>query len=178
MQHAKEVYSKLGVDVEHALEMLGKVSLSLPAWQIDDVAGFERAGDGGTALDSGGCVVTGGHPGRARTLAEMRTDLAKALSLIPGTHRINLHALHGDFCPSGAAAACVVDRDAIAPEHFASWIEWARGVGVALDFNPTLFSHPRAASGFTLSSKDPAVRAFWIEHCRRARTVATAIGRA
>ena len=120
-----------------------------------------------------GLAVTGGRPGRPRTLGELRADMEAALALTPGRHRVNLHALHGDFSETG-----FVDRDALTAANFDSWISWARGAGVALDFNPTMFSHPLAASGFTLSSKDARVRAFWVEHCKRAREIAAAIGRA
>jgi len=167
-QHAKERYAELGVDTEEALRALAGVPLSLHCWQGDDVGGFEREG---AALSGGGIQVTGSHPGRARTIGELRADLDKAFSLIPGSHRLNLHAMYGDF------AGRAVDRDAIGEEHYATWVEWARETSLALDFNATCFSHPKAASGFTLSSRDDGVRRFWIEHVRRCRQISAFMGR-
>jgi L-rhamnose isomerase len=132
------------------------------------VGGFEGAGG---ALE-GGIAATGSYPGKARSLDELRQDIAKLYSLLPGRHRLALHMIYGDF---GGRA---VERDAMGPEHFGSWLDWARERGVALDINGTFFSHPRAASGFTLSSKDPATRAFWVEHARRTREVGAHLGRA
>lgn len=166
---AKTAYAEIGVDVEGALRALGGVSLSLPAWQLDDVAGFEHS----SGVAGSGLAVTGARPGAARTPAEMRADLAAALALIPGRHRVNLHALHADF-----SAAPKADRDAVGPQHFASWIAWAKDAGVRLDFNATMFAHPKAAAGLTLASKDPSVRAFWTQHALRAREIAAAIGAA
>jgi len=165
-QAAKDQYTSLGVDVETALETLAATPISLHCWQGDDVGGFE---DGGSELGSG-LAVTGNHPGKARTIGELRQDLEKALSLIPGRHRLNLHAMYGDF--SGGK----VDRDAIRVEHFQSWIDWAKEKGLGMDFNPTAFSHPKAADGFTLSHPDQGVRDFWIEHCRRCRKIGAAMG--
>jgi L-rhamnose isomerase len=166
---AVEQYAALGVAVEPALERLEKVPLSVHCWQGDDVAGFERPD---AALAGGGIMVTGAHPGRARNPEELRVDLDKAYSLIPGRHRLNLHASYGEF--SGAA----VDRDAIEPEHFQGWIDWAKARGLGLDFNATLFSHPKAASGFTLSDRDRRIRHFWIEHVQRCRMISEHMGRA
>ena len=164
---AQERYSSVGVRVEQALDILGGISISMHCWQGDDVRGFESLGRG---LD-GGLAVTGSHPGRARTPDELRLDLEKALALVPGRHRVNLHACYGEF------GKRVPDRDALGVEHFRNWISWARGRGLALDFNPTCFSHPKAADGFTLSHADRSIRRFWIEHCRRAREIGAAMGR-
>ncbi|HOX06342.1 MAG TPA: L-rhamnose isomerase [Planctomycetota bacterium] len=164
---AAERYAELGVDVDGALAALGKVSLSLHCWQGDDVRGFERAGE-----LSGGIQVTGNHPGAARTPDELRADLEQAYALLPGRHRLNLHAIYGEFQDKPA------DRDAIGPEHFRGWVEWARRRKLALDFNATCFSHPKAADGFTLSHPDKAVRRFWVEHVRRCRRIAAGFGRA
>ncbi len=165
---AKERYAALGVDTEKALETLASVSLSIHCWQGDDVGGFETPD---AALDGGGIAVTGNFPGRARTLDELRADVERAMSCIPGRHRLNLHAIYGDF------GGKKVDRDAIGPEHFASWIDWAKSRGVGLDFNATLFSHPKAAEGYTLSHRDKTVRDFWSEHVRRCREIGAHMGR-
>jgi L-rhamnose isomerase len=165
---AREQYAALGVDVDRALNTLRSVSLSLHCWQGDDVRGFERHVD---AASSGGIQVTGGYRGAARTIDELRADIAKAASLIPGSHRLNLHAMYGDF------GGKVVDRDAIEPVHFKSWMDWCRDKKMGLDFNSTCFGHPHADSGFTLSSTDPAIRAFWIEHVRRCREISAVIGK-
>jgi L-rhamnose isomerase len=166
-QRAREQYIELGVDVGAALRRVATVPISLHCWQGDDVGGFERAG---TAL-GGGLAATGNYPGKARTPAELRRDAEKALSLIPGRHRFNLHAFYGEF--EGRA----VDRDAIEPGHFAGWIDWAHQLGIGLDFNPTFFSHPNASDNFTLSHRDRAIREFWIAHGVASRRIAAAIGR-
>ena len=165
---AHERYAVLGVDVDRALRALAKIPVSLHCWQGDDVGGFENFGN---AL-GGGIAVTGNYPGKARTPDELRMDLEKALSLIPGQHRLNLHAMYGEF------GSRKVDRDAIEPAHFKNWISWAKKNSLGLDFNPTCFSHPKAADGFTLSHRDKSVRQFWIEHCRRSREIGAAMGRA
>ena len=165
---ARQRYATLGVDVDRALQALAKIPVSLHCWQGDDVAGFET---GGNAL-GGGLVATGNYPGKARTPDELRGDFEKALSLIPGQHRVNLHAIYGEF--SGKK----VDRDEIEVVHFQNWIVWAKANRLGLDFNPTCFSHPKAADGFTLSHRDKSIRNFWIEHCRRSRDIGAAIGRA
>ena len=167
-QLAKERYLECGVDTEKALEELARAPISLHCWQGDDVRGFEHFG--GTL--GGGLVATGNYPGKARTPDELRADLGKAYSLIPGRHRLNLHALYGEF------GGKKVDRDEIAPEHFQSWISWAKRNGLGLDFNPTCFSHPKAADGFTLSHRDKGIRQFWIEHCMRSREIGAAMGKA
>ena len=165
---ARERYAAMGVDTDRALRTLEATALSLQCWQGDDVVGFEtKAG----ALSTGGIQVTGGFPGRARTIAELQGDLQKAFSLIPGRHRLNLHAMYGDF------GGKTVDRDGILPEHYAGWIQWATQQGVCIDFNATCFAHPKADSGFTLSSKDPAVRKFWIDHVQRCRSISAYLGR-
>jgi len=165
---AKERYGELGVDVDGAMDRLAKIAISLHCWQGDDVGGFEQLGTGLT----GGIAATGNYPGKARTPDELRADAAKALSLIPGRHRFNLHAFYGEF------GGKRVDRDAIGPEHFAGWIDWARQLGIGLDFNPTFFSHPKAADGFTLSHTDKQVRQFWIQHGIACRRIGAAIGQA
>lgn len=164
---AKEKYQDIGVDVEPALLRLSHVPLSIHCWQGDDVTGFEP--DRGT-LAASGLAVTGSYPGRARNADELRKDMEKAFSLIPGKHRANLHAMYGEF-PKG------VDRDAIGPEHYKGWLDWARERGLGLDFNATLFAHTKALSGFTLSSKDEQVRRFWVEHVRRCREVSAYLGK-
>lgn len=165
---ARERYAEFGVDTEAALTQLQQLSISVQCWQGDDVGGFERAG---AALADGGIQVTGNYPGKARTVAELRADAEKAFALIPGRHRFNLHAMYGEF------GGRQVDRDAITPEHFQGWIDWAASRQLKLDFNATCFSHPLAASGFTLSHADPAVRAFWIEHVKRCRAISAVMGR-
>ncbi len=167
-QLAREQYAQLGVDTEQALRALSTVALSIHCWQGDDVGGFE-AREGGAL--GGGLATTGSYPGRARTLEELRQDLEKLYSLLPGRHRLALHMSYGDF------GGKKVDRDAIGPEHFDSWIDWGAGRAVKLDMNSTYFSHPKADSGFTLASKDPAVRRFWVEHTLRTREASAHIGR-
>ncbi len=164
---ARERYSELGVNVDRALKTLARISVSLHCWQGDDVQGFEPAG---SAL-SGGIAVTGNYPGRARTPDELRADLDLALSLIPGTHRLNLHASYGEF---GGKA---VDRDEVEIRHFSGWIDWAKERGMGLDFNPTFFSHPKSADGFTLSHQKKGIRNFWIEHGKRCRDIGASMGR-
>jgi L-rhamnose isomerase len=165
---ARERYAGLGVDTDAALTRLRGVSLSLHCWQGDDVGGFERPG---AELSGGGIQVTGSYPGKARTVDELRSDLHQAFSLIPGRHRLNLHAMYGEF------GGQTVERDEIGPQHFQGWIDWARQEQLGLDFNATCFSHPRADAGFTLSSKDEGTRAFWIEHVTRCREIGAVFGR-
>ena len=160
-------YKDLGVDVETSLERLDSVNISIQCWQGDDVRGFEKRG---SAL-GGGLMATGNYPGKARTPSELRADLKQALRLIPGKHRVNLHASYGEFNRD-------IDRDEIEPEHYRGWIDWAKNTGVKLDFNATLFSHPMADSGFTLSSKESAIRRFWVNHVKRSREAAVYIGSA
>lgn len=164
---ATEQYKAQGVDVNAALEQLAKVAISVHCWQGDDVAGFE--GDAGTLGD--GLAVTGNYPGRARTADELRSDLEVAYSLIPGKHRLNLHALYGEF--DGP-----VDRNEIGVEHFQGWMDWSREKDVDLDFNPSYFSHPKASDGFTLAHADKGIRNFWIDHGIACRKIAAAMGAA
>ena len=164
---AKERYAGLGVDTDKALDALAQIPLSLHCWQGDDVGGFENAG----AELSGGIAATGNYPGKARNADELRRDLDLAYRLIPGTHRLNLHALYAE---TGGKR---VERNELRPEHFAAWIDWAKANSHAIDFNPSLFSHPKAASGFTLASYDKGTRKFWIEHCIACRKIGEAFGR-
>ena len=165
---ARERYAALGVNTDRVLKQLAKVPVSLHCWQGDDVGGFETFG----RTLGGGLVATGNYPGKARTPDELRADAAKALSLIPGRHRFNLHAFYGEF------GGKKVDRTEIEPKHFKNWIAWAKSLGIGLDFNPTCFSHPKAASGFTLSHHDKGIRRFWIEHCQLSREIGAIMGRA
>ena len=165
---AGEQYGEWGVDAGGALERMDGYAVSLHCWQGDDVGGFEKPG---AVLSGGGIQVTGNHPGKARGADELRMDLEKAYSLIPGIHRLNLHAIYGEFGGS------FIDRDEIAPEHFEGWMSWAGTQGIKLDFNATCFSHPRADDGFTLSSRDEGTRRFWIEHVNRCREISAAMGR-
>ena len=164
---AKERYGALGVDVDAAMAKLAGVPISLHCWQGDDVIGFEDPERG----LSGGIMATGNYPGKARTAVELRADLDKAYSLIPGTHRLNLHAIYGD------ADGAKLDRNDWQPHHFDKWIAWAKENNHGIDFNPTCFSHPLADSGFTLASSDKGVRDFWIEHCRISREIGAHIGK-
>ena len=166
---ARQQYALLGVDTDVALDTLRSVPISLHCWQGDDVSGFE-VHEGG--VDSGGLMATGNYPGAARTPDELRSDAAKAFSLIPGTLRFNLHAIYAET--EGES----VERDQLGPEHFAKWMDWAKANGVCLDFNPTFFAHPLAASGYTLSHADEAVRSFWVRHAIVCRKIAEAMGRA
>ncbi|MCB8977026.1 MAG: L-rhamnose isomerase [Ardenticatenaceae bacterium] len=163
---AQERYAALGVDTDAALEKLATIPISLHCWQGDDVIGFEDPDRG----LSGGIMATGNYPGKARTPDELRQDLDMAYSLIPGTHRLNLHAIYGDS--DGAK----LDRNDWQPHHFDKWIAWAKENNHGIDFNPTCFSHPMADSGFTLASLDQGVRDFWIEHCRISREIGAHIG--
>jgi L-rhamnose isomerase len=165
---ARARYAEAGVDTAGALKRLATVPISLHCWQGDDVEGFEKSG---TAL-GGGLAATGNYPGKARTPDDLRADASLALSLIPGKHRFNLHASYGEF------GGRTVDRDQIGPEHFAGWIDWARASGIGLDFNPTYFSHPKAADNFTLSHPDRSIRRFWIDHGIACRRIGAAMGKA
>jgi L-rhamnose isomerase len=165
---AQECYARLGVDTARALATLRSISVSLHCWQGDDVGGFEN--DEG--LTGGGIQATGNYPGKARSAEELRADLEMAFGLIPGKHRLNLHAIYAETHGKH------VERDQLAPEHFASWIDWARSRGLGLDFNGTFFSHPKAADGFTLSHRDSGVRRFWVDHGIACRKIGEAFGRA
>jgi L-rhamnose isomerase len=164
---AKEQYAALGIDTDQAIEKLNTVSLSIHCWQADDVLGFENP-EGGL---SGGIQATGNYPGRARSIEELQKDIEKVLTLVPGKHRLSLHAIYGDF------GGQFVDRDQIEPKHFQVWMDWAKKNDVKLDFNSTFFSHPKSDSGYTLSDFDPEIRKFWIEHLRRCRRIAEEMGR-
>ena len=164
---AKERYALLGVDTDAALTRLAQIPIGLHCWQGDDVAGFENPeGELG-----GGIAATGNYPGRSRNADELRSDLDKAYSLIPGTHRLNLHAIYAE------TGGQKVERNELGPEHFSAWIDWAKDTGHGMDFNPTCFSHPRAESGFTLASYDEGIRRFWIEHCIACRKIGEHFGR-
>ena len=163
---AKKRYAEYGIDTDAVLEKLKNISISMHCWQGDDVIGFENP-DGEL---TGGIQTTGNYPGKATTPDELRADIEKALSLIPGKHRINLHAIYGDFEEN-------VERDKIEPKHFAKWVEWAKKNGVGLDFNPTCFSHPMSADGMTISHPDKNVRDFWIRHCKACREIAAYFGK-
>ncbi len=164
---AKERYAEIGVDTDKVLSQMQDFHLSMHCWQSDDVKGFEvQAGD-----LSGGIQSTGNYPGAARNIDELRADVLKAKSLIPGSHRLNLHEIYGDF------RGKVVDRDEVTVEHFQSWIDWARENKTPLDFNSTSFSHPKSGS-LTLSNPDEGIRNFWIEHTKRCRDIADAMGKA
>ena len=164
---AKQQFADWGVDTDAALATLKSIPISLHCWQGDDVGGFEVG-----ITPAGAMTVTGNYPGRARSADELRADLDKAYSLIPGKHRLNLHAIYAE------TNGKTVDRDAVAPEHFARWIDWAKAAGIGVDFNPSFFAHPKAADGFTLASADAGIRDFWIEHGRRSRTIAAAFAKA
>ncbi len=165
---AKERYAALGVDTEAALKRLASVPVSLHCWQGDDVGGFENAGQ----ELGGGLAVTGNYLGKARTPNELRSDTVKALSLIPGKHRFNLHACYAE---TGGKR---IDRNELCPEHFKGWIDWCKEQGLGMDFNPTYFAHPKAADGMTLAHPDSGIRKFWIEHGIACRKIGAAIGAA
>jgi len=164
---ARQRYAEFGVDSDKAIKKLSKIAISLHCWQGDDVGGFESS-DG---LSGGGIMATGAYPGKARTAEELRADLEMALSLIPGKHRLNLHAMY-------AEAAGKVERNELEPKHFKTWIDWAKRNGLGMDFNGTFFSHPKADSGFTLASDDKGIRKFWIEHGIVCREIGAAMGKA
>ena len=162
---AVERYAAIGIDVEKVLEQLQKVQLSLHCWQADDVTGFESTGE-----LTGGIQATGNYPGKARNIEELRADILKAASLIPGNHRLNLHEIYGDF------GGKFVDRDQVEPEHFESWMQWAAENNMKLDFNSTSFSHPKSGD-LSLSNPDEGIRNFWIEHTKRCRAIAEEMGK-
>lgn len=165
---ARERYASWGVDTAAAMDQLATIPLSLHCWQGDDVAGFEQRG----VELGGGLAVTGSYPGRARTPDQLRGDLDQVYRLLPGVHRLNLHASYAEW----DGKPC--DRNQLEVRHFQGWIDWASQRGVGLDFNPTFFAHPRAADGFTLSHGDSAIRQFWIEHGICCRRIGAAMGRA
>lgn len=165
---ARALYADMGVNTDSVMRKLAKVQISLHCWQGDDVGGFESA----DAALGDGLAVTGNYPGRASTPDQLRADLDMALSLIPGRHRLNLHAFYGEFGNKP------VDRNEIKPRHFKNWIDWAKSRKMGMDFNPTCFSHPKASDGFTLSHPKKAIRDFWIDHCVASREIGAAMGRA
>ncbi|MFO7620863.1 MAG: L-rhamnose isomerase [Bacteroidales bacterium] len=167
-QSAREQYAEIGVDTDKVLEELGKIVISLHCWQTDDVGGFEKEG---AELGGGGIQATGNFPGKARTIEQMRADLDKVMSLLPGKQRLSLHAIYGEF------GGKPVDRDQIEVKHFQGWIDWAKKRGIGLDFNCTCFSHPYADDGYTLSSKNPKIRKFWVEHTKRCRAISAEMGK-
>lgn len=164
---AKEQYAAIGIDTDSVINRMDALVISLHCWQTDDVGGFEKAD---AILGGGGIQATGNFPGKARTIEQMRADLDKVFSLLPGKQRLSLHAIYGEF------GGQKVDRDQIETKHFQGWIDWAKKRGVGLDFNCTCFSHPLADDGYTLSSKDEKVRKFWVEHVKRCRTIAADMG--
>ncbi len=163
---AKERYAGLGVDTERALKQLSQIAISLHCWQGDDVGGFENP----DAELGGGIAVTGNYAGKARTADELRQDLDKVYSLLPGNHRLNLHAIYLETDKK-------VERNEIRPEHFQGWVDWARANHHGVDFNPTCFSHPLADDGFTLAHSDAAIRQFWIDHCIASREIGAHFGK-
>ena len=165
---AKETYASHGVDTEEVLQRLATIPISLHCWQGDDVGGFENAG---TDLAGSGLAATGNYPGKARTPEELRKDVEKALSLIPGKHRLNLHACYAEL------GGKKKERSDYGIAEFQGWIDWAKSRGLGMDFNPSFFAHPKAASGFTLSSPDKGIRDYWIEHGKACRQIGAEIGR-
>ena len=168
-EQAKDIYAEWGVDSEAAIQTALAVPISIHCWQSDDVNGFEPKD---SSTDSGGIMATGNYPGRARNGDELRQDYDKVLSLVPGVHRANLHAIYAET--NGQK----VGRDELQVEHFARWIDWAAASGIMLDFNPTYFAHPMAASGYTLSHVDPMIRSFWIRHGIVCRNIASGMAKA
>ncbi len=164
---ARQRYAELGVGTDEAIKRLAGIPVSLHCWQGDDVSGFET-GDG---LSGGGIMATGNYPGKARTAEELRMDLEEAMSLIPGSHRVSIHAMYAETGGKG------VERNQLQPAHFSGWIDWAKANEFGLDFNGTFFSHPKAESGFTLSSADEGIRRFWVEHGMACRRIAERMGR-
>ena len=167
-QLAKEQYADLGVDTDKVLAEMDKINISLHCWQTDDVGGFEKAD---SVLGGGGIQATGNFPGKAKNIEQMRADLDKVMSLLPGKQRLNLHAIYGEF------GGKLVDRDQIETKHFQGWIDWAKEREIGLDFNCTCFSHPYAEEGFTLSSKNEKIRNFWVEHTKRCRAISAEMGK-
>jgi L-rhamnose isomerase len=165
---AQERFAEAGVDTDAAMKKLATIPLSLHCWQGDDVGGFETAG---AQLSGGGIQATGNYPGKARTIAELRSDIEKTLAMIPGKHRL---AMHASYLDNGGK---FVERDEIEPRHFQSWIDWAKANGLGMDFNETYFSHPKAADGFTLAHPDKAIRDFWIRHGIACRKIGAEMGR-
>ncbi len=164
---SKQCYADMGVDADKTMKRLAEIAISLHCWQGDDVRGFES----GEGLSGGGIMATGAYPGKARTADELRADLEKAMSLIPGKHRLNLHAIYAETNSKR------VERDELRPEHFSRWIDWAKDNCEGMDFNGTFFSHPKVDSGFTLSSPDNAIRKFWVQHGIACRKIGAEMGK-
>lgn len=164
---AKEQYSKYGIDTDQVINVLKYVQLSIHCWQTDDVTGLENSDN----EMNGGIQVTGNHPGKARNVEEIRQDLETVLQWIPGNHKVNLHAIYGEFGDKK------VDRNQIGPEHFQGWIDWAKELSIGLDFNATCFAHSKSSGGFTLSSKEHDVRQFWTEHVKQCRRISDEMGK-
>ncbi len=165
---AKSQYAAYGIDTDAVVEKMKDVVISMQCWQTDDVGGFEKPD---AELGGGGIQVTGNYPGKAKTIPQMRKDVDKVMSLLPGKQRLSLHAIYGEF------GGKLVDRDQIEVEHFQGWIDWAKERGIGLDFNATCFSHPKADDGWTLSSKDESIRKFWVEHLKRCRKISAEMGK-
>lgn len=163
---AKKLYAKYGINTDEVLEKLGRIKVSLHCWQGDDVKGFLFK----DKQLSGGIAVTGSYPGRAENPEQLRQDIEQALSMIPGKHKVNLHAIYADTEEP-------VDLDQLEPRHFSKWVDWAKQQGLGLDFNPTMFSHPKAEDGFTLSHSNEEIRQFWINHCRASRKIGEYFGK-
>jgi len=162
---AREQYAQCGIDTDAAIAQALAIPISLHCWQTDDNVGFEAQ----SGISGGGILATGNYPGRARDGDEVRADLAKSISLIPGVQRVNVHSYYADFSDG------YVNRDQLEPKHFQQWMDWAKGLGISLDFNPSFHAHPKANDGFTLSHQDASIREFWIEHGKRARKIAEAM---
>lgn len=167
-EQAKQQYAALGVDVDAAIKKTAATAISMHCWQGDDVAGFE----GAQGITDGGIMTTGNYPGRARNGDELRMDIEKVFSLVPGKHRVALHAIYAETGDK------TISREKLQPEHFSRWIDWGKEQGVKFDYNPTFFSHPKASDGFTLSSRDKGIRDFWIEHGISSRKIGEALGKA
>ncbi len=166
--NANKQYLEFGIDTDKILNQLKEIQISIPCWQGDDVGGFERPN---AEISGGGIQATGNYPGKARTISELRQDFEKVLSLVPGSHRFSLHESYGDF------GGKFVERNEVTPESFQSWIDWAKDINIKLDFNSTLFSHPKSNDGFTLSSKNKEIREFWIEHVKKCREISAEMGK-
>ena len=165
--YAKDVFEQLGVDAQKAIDAALAIPVSLHCWQGDDVGGFEKASGGA----DGGIAVTGNYLGKARTPEQLRADFEKVLSFVPGVSRINLHA-----CYAEPVAGKYADRDKVTYDNFKNWVDWANGIGIGIDFNPTFFGHPKASDGCPLTNRDKGIRDFWVEHGRRCRDIAATIG--
>ncbi len=165
---AKEQYAAIGVDTEAALKKMSELTISLHCWQTDDVGGFETPD---ATLSGGGIQTTGNYPGKAKSVADVRQDLEKVMSILPGKQRVNLHAIYGEF------GGEIVDRDQIELKHYQGWIDWCKEQGIGMDFNGTFFAHPNADEGYTLSSKNEEIRQFWVEHLKRCRAISAEAGK-